>query len=265
MKIILITLLFVNISFSHPVLDIINNPYAVPYFLNLTAMDLLSSDPEKVKNYIRWYLDHLNYPDKYGLTGTIYDYYITENSEVPLYTYDSADAYAATFLFLIYLYAEKTNDYQLVKENLQKLKDVAYVIAYLQDQDGLIKALPNANLKYLVDNIECVCGLRAFSLLLWKLKDPDWSYYFTISHNVESSVMKNLTWRNQVAWAKLDDKLFIAGNSVVYPDLYAKAVFYSFLGRTIPDEWVSRFDHFQRTVMHMVKNRCFSIRSSAYF
>jgi hypothetical protein len=66
MRIILITLLFINISFSHPVLDIINNPYSVPYFLNLTAMGLLLSDPEKVKNYIRWYLDHFNYPDKYG-------------------------------------------------------------------------------------------------------------------------------------------------------------------------------------------------------
>ncbi|SNZ11256.1 hypothetical protein [Hydrogenobacter hydrogenophilus] len=265
MKLLLIALLFIKLSFSHSVLDIINNSYVVPYFLNLTAINLLPSDPEKVKSYIRWYLDHLNYPDKYGLTGTIYDYYITENSEVPLYTYDSADSYSATFLFLTYLYAERTNDYQPVRENLRKLKDVAYVIAYLQDTDGLIKALPYVNLKYLVDNIEDVCGLRAFSLLLWKLKDPDWHYYFTLSHNVESSVIKNLMWRGSVAWAKLDDKLFIAGNSVVYPDLYAKAVFYSFLGRTVPDEWASRFDYFQRTVMRIVKNRCFSIRSSAYF
>ncbi|WP_340690523.1 hypothetical protein [Hydrogenobacter thermophilus] len=255
MKLLLITLLFIKLSFSHPVLDIINNPYAVPYFLNLASIDLISdpSNITKVKSYMQWYLNHLNYPDRYGLTGTIYDYYITEDSEVPLYTYDSADAYSATFLFLTYLYAERTNDYHFIREKLQKLKDMAYVIAYLQDTDGLVKALPYINLKYLVDNIEDVCGLRAFSLLLWKLSDSDWHYYFVLSHNVEKAVMKNLIWHGQIAWAKLDNELFIAGNSAVYPDLYAKAVFYSFVGKPVPDEWVSRFDYFQRMVIRMVK------------
>ena len=252
-KLLLATFLLMKFSFSHPVLDILNNPYVVPYFVNLTAIDLLPYDPERVKRYIKWYLEHLNYPDMYGLTGTIYDYYITGTSEIPTYTYDSADSYAATFLFLTFLYTEETGDYQLIRDNLQKLKDIAYVIAYLQDTDGLIKALPYLNLKYLVDNIEDTCGLRAFSLLLWRLKDPDWHYYFTLSHSVESSVMRNLVRGKQIAWAKLDDELFIANNSTVYPDIYAKAVFYSFVGRPVPDEWLSRFDYFQRTVIKMVK------------
>jgi hypothetical protein len=248
-----VILLTMKFSFSHPVLDILNNPYVVPYFVSLTAIDLLPQDPERVKGYIKWYLEHLNYPDRYGLMGTIYDYYITETSEVPTYTYDSADSYTATFLFLVFLYTEKTGDYQLVKDNIQKLKDIAYVIAYLQDTDGLIKALLHLNLKYLVDNIESVCGLRAFSLLLRKLKDPDWHYYLAVSHNVESSVMRNLVRGEKIAWAKLDDELFIADDSTVYPDLYAKAVFYTFVGRPVPGEWLSRFDYFQKTAIKMVK------------
>ena len=131
-KLLSVIILTMEFSFSHPVLDILNNHYIVPYFVNLTAIDLLPQDPERVKRYIEWYLRHLNYPDMYGLTGTIYDYYITETSEVPAYTYYSAYSYAATFLFLVFLYIEITDDYQLVRDNLQKLKDIAYVIAYLQ-------------------------------------------------------------------------------------------------------------------------------------
>jgi hypothetical protein len=244
-------------SFSHPVLDIIgkkdsNYVYVVPYFVNLAAINLLPKDPEKVKRYIEWYLMHLNYPDIYGLTGTIYDYYITKTSETPTYTYDSADSYGATFLFLVFLYTEKTGDYQLVRDNIRKLKDIAYVIAYLQDTDGLVKALPNLNVKYLVDNIENICGLRAFSLLLRRLKDPDWYYYSTISQNIQSSVMRNLVQGEQIAWAK-DDKLFIANDSTVYPDLYAKAIFYTFVGRPVPGEWVRKFDYYQRTAIKMIK------------
>ncbi len=148
-KFLLATFLTMKFSFSHPVLDILNNPYVVPYFVNLTAIDLLPQDPKGVKRYIEWYLRHLNYPDMYGLTGTIYDYYITETSEVPAYTYDSADSYAATFLFLVFLYTEITDDYQLIIDNLQRLKDIAYVIAYLPDTDGLVKAVPHLNLSIL--------------------------------------------------------------------------------------------------------------------
>lgn len=249
----LLLVVFIKLSFSHPALEIINNSHLVPYFANLAAINLLPYNPEKVKNYIKWYLEHLNYPDKYGLTGTIYDFYISESSETPLYTYDSADSYAATFLFLTYLYANRTQDYQLIRENLQRMKDVAYVIAYLQDTDGLVKALPYVNIKYLVDNIENVCGLRAFSLLLRRLKDPDWRYYFVISRDIESAVMRNLKWRGQIAWAKVDNELSIASNSVVYPDIYAKAVFYSFVGKPVPDNWISEFDYFQRTVINMVR------------
>ncbi|NAZ23283.1 MAG: hypothetical protein GU346_02325 [Thermocrinis sp.] len=252
-KLLLVILLTMKFSFSHPVLDILNNHYTVPYLVNLTAIDLLPQDPKRVKRYIEWYLRHLNYPDMYGLTGTIYDYYITETSEVPAYTYDSADSYAATFLFLVFLYTEITDDYQLIRDNLQKLKDIAYVIAYLQDTDGLTKALPHLNLKYLVDNIESVCGLRAFSFLLLKLKDSDWHYYFAISHSVESSMMRNLVRGEQIAWAKLDDELFIANNSTVYPDIYAKAVFYTFVGRPVPGEWLRKFDYFQKTAIKVVK------------
>jgi hypothetical protein len=248
----LATFLLLKFSFSHPALDILNNPYVVPYFVNLVAVNILPYHPEKVKRYMEWYLDHLNYPDVYGLTGTIYDYYISGNSEVPTYKYDSADSYGATFLSLSLLYVERTGDYKFIRDNLHKLKLIAYMIASLQDRDGLVKAVPYWNLKYLVDNIEDICGLRAFSVLLWRLRDPTWYYYFILSHSVERAVMKNFIWRGQIAWAKFNDQLFIANNSTVYPDLYAKAVFYTFVGRPVPYEWLSQFDYFQRTALKLV-------------
>jgi hypothetical protein len=64
--------------------------------------------------------------------------------------------------------------------------------------------------------------------------------------------MRNLVQGEQIAWAK-DDKLFIANDSTVYPDLYAKAIFYTFVGRPVPGEWVRKFDYYQRTAIKMIK------------
>lgn len=249
----LATFLLLKFSFSHPVLDILNNPYVVPYFVNLVAVDILPYHPEKVKRYMEWYLDHLNYPDRYGLTGTIYDYYISGNSETPTYRYDSADSYGATFLSLSLLYMERTGDYQFIRDNLNKLKLIAYMIASLRDRDGLVKAVPYWDLKYLVDNIEDICGLKAFSVLLWRLGDPTWHYYFMLSRSVEWAVLKNLLWHGQIAWAKFNDQIFIANDSTVYPDLYAKAVFYTFVGKPVPEEWLRQFSYFQRLALKLVK------------
>ena len=52
--------------------------------------------------------------------------------------------------------------------------------------------------------------------------------------------MRNLVQGEQIAWAKLDDEIFIVNDSTVYPDLYAKAVFYTFVGGPVPREWLRK-------------------------
>ena len=144
----------------------VNEIYRIqPYIINILAIDMLKKDENLplIREYIRWYLSHLNYSDTQVIGGTIYDYDIYyDGREVSLGTYDSVDGYAATFLVLIYQYFLKTGDKRLVNENKQKIFDIAYLLIYLQDQDGLVRARLDDNSKYLMDNSEVFAGLGAF-------------------------------------------------------------------------------------------------------
>lgn len=166
-----------------------------PYLNNILAVYLLNgrSRPAGVAEYLQWYLDRLNYPDKHGLTGSIYDYYITrEGAETPGGGYDSVDSYAATFLLALRRYYASTGDAGLPRRNWRKIKDVAYTIAYLQDKDGLVRALPDSGAKYLMDNCECYGGLTAYQELSEALgygRDP---YYDTVAASIKKGVLEVL-------------------------------------------------------------------------
>ncbi len=139
----------------------------VPYFGNLAAMALVERRPSDVKEYMAWYLAHLNSPDRWGLEGTIYDYAVGRDGvEKPTLTYDSADSYAATFLTLAYTYYAKTGDGEFVYENLDALRTIASVVFQLQDTDGLVWANAARREKYLMDNAENYRGLADYARLL---------------------------------------------------------------------------------------------------
>jgi hypothetical protein len=55
-----------------------------PYIVNIIALKEVdkAQNMTKIKTYLVWYLDHLNYPDLDGLTGTIYDYEISETEQL---------------------------------------------------------------------------------------------------------------------------------------------------------------------------------------
>lgn len=143
-----------------------NRPVTViPYIVTLMALDLLAeqSNIREVTAYIQWYLDHLNYPDKYGATGSIYDYRVhPDGTEESLESYDSLDSYAATFIMLIDAYYRTTGDRQIVETNVQAIHDIAYLAIYTQDNDGLSIAIPGTTGKYLMDNCEVYGGLTAY-------------------------------------------------------------------------------------------------------
>jgi len=149
----------------------------IPYFSNLAARTLIELDPESARRYMVWYLSNLNRPDRWGLTGTIYDFkaerYISDTdmgiSGVVMKStrnYDSADSYAATFLSLVADYYRKTGDIDFLQAHLDDINLVAKVIEDLQDKDGLVFVKPGSRTKYLMDNAENYRGLMDWSSVL---------------------------------------------------------------------------------------------------
>ncbi len=149
----------------------------IPYFANLAAKTLVNSNPEAAQEYISWYLSNLNKPDRWGLSGTIYDYRVeylapgedSNSAEIfmqPTRNYDSADSYASTFLSLVADYYFTTQDKDLIRANLEDINLVAKVIVELQDEDGLIFVKPGSWTKYLMDNAENYRGLMDWSQVL---------------------------------------------------------------------------------------------------
>jgi len=89
-----------------------------PYIANRAAVGMLMAGSyyhPMVKAWLGWYFAHLNRPDYNGVYGTVYDYDATPGTGVKAFvanqqgqspSYDSTDAYAATFLTLLRAYAE---------------------------------------------------------------------------------------------------------------------------------------------------------------
>jgi hypothetical protein len=208
----------------------------IPYMVNIIAIYELSGQrhiPE-VKNYIEWYFNHLNYPDRYGLTGTIYDYEISMNGEEKSTChYDSVDGYAGTFLYLLNYYQLRTGDKALIDDHWDKIMDIAYLIPHLQKQDGLTIALPEDkdNSKYLMDNCEAYAGMMAFKKLAKRTGRNKDSFYADTAENIKKSVLKNLynRGRGNFYWAIDDETRHASDWSTLYPDALAQ-IFPIFFG-----------------------------------
>jgi len=208
---------------KHQKLEKINS--VVPYTINLYAIHDLENSKKNVKPYLIWVLQNLNYPDKHGLTGSIYDRNVTkEGIEFPTDGYDSIDSYSATFLILLHKYFIETNDTEFLREYEKKIQDVAYTIAYLQDDDGLTTALPGSDVKYFMDNCEAYAGIKSFIALSeameWNLED----FYSNILSALEKGIwlkFYNPQYRN-FNWAT-DNLITHESNwKNHYPDAYAQ-------------------------------------------
>lgn len=134
----------------------------IPYFSNIASLALLE-DPTKlsqVKKYLIWYVTHLNRPDKHGVNGTIYDYWVRKNNElVSTKDYDSYDSYPATFLTLCLGYFQKSNDKRFFDINRKNIDLITDSLITSMDSDYLTWAKPDYKIKYLMDNCEVYEGL----------------------------------------------------------------------------------------------------------
>ncbi len=164
----------------HPVLDLVSRHQPLdsglervsPYFASLYAWELLEDgdDPAPVRDYAAWYLDNLNYPDHHGLTGTMDDMDVLPGGRLrPVGDYDSADGYAAVFLLMLEAYERRTGDRAFLESHRARIQDVAWVLLHLQDPDGLLRAHPGTNARYLMDNCEAYGGLLAYDALARRL------------------------------------------------------------------------------------------------
>lgn len=201
--------------------------HAKPYFLNLYGIALLRHgfDPELVAGYLDWYFANLNYPDRHGLTGSIYDLDILSGRRQVFHdSYDSVDSYAATFLVLLRDYYVRTADRARLERHRAQIADIAYLLVYLQDRDGLVRALPDSDAKYLMDNCEVYAGLLAYGDLAGRLGWNDPRRYREAAGHVQHAVMQELfdAERGLFAWAKTGDRPQPSHWETFYPDALAQ-------------------------------------------
>ncbi len=135
-----------------------------PYYANIAAIGM-TKDPARmpqVTAWMKWYINHLNWPDKWGLYGTMYDYNVNNGAESATQNADSTDSYAATFLSLVWnawQSADATARSYILGLSYQ-LDVIGGVLIQTQQSDGLTWAKPNYQIKYLMDNCEAYRGLR---------------------------------------------------------------------------------------------------------
>jgi hypothetical protein len=146
-----------------------------PYFANIAATGMVK-DPKRyvqVQQWMQWYVNHLNWPDQWGLYGTTYDYNIVNGQEVSEGDADSTDSYAATFLTLAWNYY-RTGDpaaQEYVRSLSYQLDSIGGVILATTQSDGLTWAKPNYEMKYLMDNCEVFRGLDDLAQLYGAMGD----------------------------------------------------------------------------------------------
>ena len=135
-----------------------------PYYANIAAIGM-SKDPARmpqVNAWMKWYINHLNWPDKWGLYGTMYDYNVNNGAESATQNADSTDSYAATFLTLVWnaWQSGDANARSYILGLSYQLDVIGGVLIQTQQSDGLTWAKPDYQIKYLMDNCEAYRGLR---------------------------------------------------------------------------------------------------------
>ncbi len=211
-----------------------------PYFANLSAIGWVL-DPTKhadVLQWIQWYINHLNWPDKYGLYGSIYDYTVASPNgpETSLGTMDSTDSYAGTFLSLAWA-AWQTGDSNLqayLRSIDYQLDVIGGVIVQTMQSDGLTWALPNYQIKYLEDNTEAYRGLADLSSLYAAMGESTKSSYYAAKASMMLNGINSMWLSSAGAWAVYKDgygKLVAPNWGTWYPD--ATSQLYPVLNRVV--------------------------------
>jgi len=210
-----------------------NHDLLSPYAVSILALNELEEGRNigMVKNFILWYLKSINDNDMNGLSGTIYDYKILPDRETaPTGDYDSADGYAGIFLYLLKTYYEKTGDQETLAANWRQIEHIVYVVAFLQDIDGLTRTTNKNQIKYLMDNIEAYAGVSAFISLSRAINKSDSNYYNDIRSGIRTGINEIMydSKRRNFIWALNDKERFITDLKKFYPDAYSNIMLFAY-------------------------------------
>ena len=168
-----------------------------PYYANLAVIAMAKNklQLDVVGAWMRWYVAHLNMPDKWGLSGTIYDYNITSSGALqPTLDADSTDSYAASFLSLARAYFE-TGDLgaqAYIRSIRSQLAVVAGVITATQQSDGLTIAKPDYAVRYVMDNSEVFRGVSDYAVLLMTLGDATATTWSGVAARIGTAIESDL-------------------------------------------------------------------------
>lgn len=175
-----------------------------PYFANLAAIGM-TKDPNRMPQvvaWMNWYISHLNWPDKWGMYGTTYNWNVaSDGTETPANEADSTDSYAATFLSVVWN-AWQSGDSQarsLIAGLSYQLDVVGGVLIQTQQSDGLTWAKPDYQIKYLMDNCEAYRGLRDLASLFQNAfgDTAKAAYYNAAADSMQNGILSmwmNGTW-----------------------------------------------------------------------
>lgn len=181
----------------------------IPYFSNIACLALLEdlAKLQQVKNYIYWYISHLNCPDKHGVNGTIYDYWLRKNHElVSTKDYDSYDSYPATFLTLCLGYYQRSMDINFFEKNRKNFDLICNSLISSMDLDYLTWAKPDYKIKYLMDNCEVYQGLIDGSILYAKVyNDSETSQILLNLAKRNHDAIENKMWNNDNYYCFIDN------------------------------------------------------------
>ncbi|HEY0556895.1 MAG TPA: hypothetical protein VGG20_21740 [Thermoanaerobaculia bacterium] len=172
----------------------------VPYWSNLAALGLTRTPAylPNVQAWMEWYLNHLNWPDKWGIYGTVYDYDVAANgTETSTGNADSTDSYAATFLSLARAYYQTgdANAQAYVSTLDYQLDVIGGVIVQTQQSDGLTWAKPDYQIKYLMDNCEVYRGLSDLaSLYQTAFNEPAKASYYSARAAAVLQGIESMLW-----------------------------------------------------------------------
>jgi hypothetical protein len=198
-----------------------------PYFANIAAIGM-TKDPNRMPQvlaWMNWYMNHLNWPDKWGLYGTTYNYTVSNGVETSTNDADSTDSYASTFLTLAWNAWKNgdSNARSYISSLSYQLDVIGGVLIQTQQSDGLTWAKPDYQIKYLMDNCEGYRGLRDLASLFQAMgNSAKASYYTAAADSMQRGVLG--MWMNGT-WAVYKDYYgnFIAPNmSAWYADATAQ-------------------------------------------
>lgn len=220
-------------------MDLPGNFYITPYEVSLFALELVETPQYRpqVRAFLEVLFANVNSADKYGMSGTVYDFDIKDNVLKVKPVFDSIDGYSGIFLVLFQRYYELTGDRTLLDANWQKIQDIAYTIAFLQQKTGLTIALPDYPIEYLMDNCEAYGGVQAYLRLSQSLgKQIDTVYYQKIADSIKAGVYSLYSEKaGSFKWCSEKDKNSFSIWEKFYPDAYAQ-LFPVYYGLVTTDE-----------------------------